>query len=95
MILDGPAWVAAGAHVSLFGIPQFAERIFTWNQNTGAYDIYFLRDSDSQWAWQNDPGGPAPVAKIDLGSAAWLLRPNNATNSFTVTINRPYTYPTD
>ena len=93
MVLDGPTWVAAGATSGF--IPTLADRIFTWDQDQGAYRAYYLRNNNL-WTPINDPfNNTPPPAYIELGAGAWIIRPLVSTNEYTVTINRPYTYPVD
>jgi hypothetical protein len=69
--------------------PAQADRLYIWN-GTG-YDAHFLSSTTGNWKDASAPFGPDTDPNIGVGIGAFY----QAKVGFTVSVERPYTYPID
>lgn len=81
--IDSNNWVADGARAN--NIYTKADRIYVWNGVD--YDQYFLKSTG--WYYITNSAVQAVNVTIPMGGGAWY----HAKTNFTLTIDKPYTFP--
>lgn len=76
-------WVADGARAN--NILTKADKIYVWNGT--AWDMFFLKSTG--WYYVTNTSQPAVDVVIPVGGGAWY----QAKTNFTLTINKPYSFP--